>query len=223
VIGSVQVKHQAPLESDAVQRIRESVRQAAPGIANLRNLAIAQRRASTDALTGLPNRRALDDMLKRMVAESQRSNLPLAALMLDLDHFKRTNDQLGHSKGDELLAATGALLPHLLRASDFVARYGGEEFLILLPDTDLQGARIIAEKIRNAIGDIELAGEDIGLTVSIGVATRPDHALDGEQLQRAADRALYTAKTNGRNRVEVASGLSELPPDVRPEVDRVAG
>jgi diguanylate cyclase (GGDEF)-like protein len=143
--------------------------------------------------------------------------------MLDLDHFKRTNDQLGHSKGDELLAATGALLPHLLRASDFVARYGGEEFLILLPDTDLQGARIIAEKIRNAIGDIELAGEDIGLTVSIGVATRPDHALDGEQLQRAADRALYTAKTNGRNRVEVASGLSELPPDLRPEVDRVAG
>ena len=213
VIGSVQVKHQAPLEREAVLRIRESVSQAAPGIANLRNLAIAQQRASTDALTGLPNRRALDDMLKRMVAESQRSNLPLAALMLDLDHFKRTNDQFGHSKGDELLAATGALLHHLLRASDFAARYGGEEFLVLLPDTNLEGARTIAEKVRNAIGDIELAGEDIHLTVSIGVATRPDHAIDGEQLQRAADRALYTAKTNGRNRVEVASGPSELAPE----------
>ena len=213
VIGSVQVKHQAPLEPDAVQRIRESVRQAAPGIANLRNLAIAQQRASTDALTGLPNRRALDDMLKRMVAESQRSTLPLTALMLDLDHFKRTNDQFGHSKGDELLAATGALIPHLLRASDFAARYGGEEFLILLPDTNLEGGRTIAEKIRNAIGDIQLAEEDIHLTVSIGVATRPDHALDAEQLQRAADRALYTAKTNGRNRVEVASGPSELAPE----------
>ena len=210
VIGSV--KHQAPLESDAMQRITESVRQAAPGIANLRNLAIAQQRASTDALTGLPNRRALDDMLKRMVAESQRSTLPLAALMLDLDHFKRTNDQFGHSKGDELLAATGALIPHLLRTSDFAARYGGEEFLILLPDTNLEGARIIAEKIRTAIGEIELAGEDIHLTASIGVATRPEHAIDGEQLQRAADRALYTAKTNGRNRVEVASRTSELAP-----------
>jgi diguanylate cyclase (GGDEF)-like protein len=213
VIGSVQVKHQAPLEPDAVQRIRESVRQAAPGIANLRNLAIAQQRASTDALTGLPNRRTLDDMLKRMVAESQRSTLPLTALMLDLDHFKRTNDQFGHSKGDELLAATGALIAHLLRASDFAARYGGEEFLVLLPDTNLEGARTIAEKIRNAIGDIQLAGEDIHLTASIGVATRPDHALDAEQLQRAADRALYTAKTNGRNRVEVASGPSELAPE----------
>jgi GGDEF domain-containing protein len=93
VIGSVLAKHQASLESDAVQHIRDSVSQAAPVIANLRNLAIAQLRASTEALTGFPNRRALDDMLKRMVAESRRSTLPLAALMLDLDHFKRTNSK----------------------------------------------------------------------------------------------------------------------------------
>ncbi len=209
VIGSVQVKHQVPLEDDARQHIGESVRQAAPVIANLRNLAIAQRRASTDALTGLPNRRALDDMLKRMVAESRRSNLPLAALMLDLDHFKRTNDQFGHSKGDELLAATGALLPHLLRESDFAARYGGEEFFVLLPDTDLPGATVIAEKLRTGIEDIDLAGEAIRLTASIGVAGLPDHALDAEQLQRAADRALYTAKANGRNRVQLAIGPSD--------------
>jgi diguanylate cyclase (GGDEF)-like protein len=209
VIGSVLVKHEAALGGDASQHIRESVKQAAPVIANLRNLAIAQRRASTDSLTGLPNRRALDDMLKRMVAESRRNELPLAALMLDLDHFKRINDDLGHSKGDELLAAVGAALQHVLRATDFAARYGGEEFLVLLPATDVQGALTTAEKIRTATEKIELPGEQIDLTVSIGVAALPDHAIDGEQLQRAADRALYLAKNNGRDRVEVASGPSD--------------
>ncbi|MGI8571213.1 MAG: diguanylate cyclase [Solirubrobacteraceae bacterium] len=210
VIGSVLINHEAPLDSNALQRIRESVGQAAPVIANLRNLAIAQLRASTDALTGLPNRRALDDMLKRMVAESHRNALPLAALMFDLDHFKRINDEFGHSKGDELLAAVGASLRHLMRADDFAARYGGEEFLVLLPGTDLDGALTIAEKIRRAIDNIELAGADLRLTVSIGAAVLPDHATDAERLQRAADRALYSAKTNGRDRVEVASGPAEV-------------
>jgi diguanylate cyclase (GGDEF)-like protein len=206
VIGSILVQHDRPLGRDDARRIRESVAQAAPAIANLRNLAIAQTRAGTDVLTGLPNRRALEDMIKRMVAGAHRSNAPLAALMLDIDHFKRTNDVFGHSKGDEILAAIGASLPHWLRQSDFIARYGGEEFLVLLPNTDVPAALIIAEKIRSAIPKIELAGDHVPLTISVGVAALPDHALDAEQLERAADRALYAAKNNGSNRVEVASG-----------------
>jgi diguanylate cyclase (GGDEF)-like protein len=210
VIGALLIQHENELDDAAVRRMRESVGQAAPVIANLRNLAIAQLRAATDALTGLPNRRALDDMIKRMVAQSHQANTPLAALMLDLDHFKRANDTFGHSKGDEILAALGASLPNWIRRTDFAARYGGEEFLVLLPETDLPGALIIAEKIRSAVADIRLTGLELDLSASVGVAVLPHHAIDSEQLVRAADRALYAAKTNGRNRVEVASEPAAL-------------
>lgn len=213
VIGSVQVQHQTPLDADELRRVSESVRQAAPVIANLRNLAIAQRRASIDELTGLPNRRALDDTLRRMVAQANRSGLPLSALMLDLDHFKAVNDQFGHAKGDDALAAVGAALTHILRSSDFAARYGGEEFLILLADTDIHGGIIAAEKTRRAVSRINLPGEPIRLTASIGLAALPDHATDAEEIQRAADRALYAAKIHGRNRVEIASAAPETSAD----------
>jgi diguanylate cyclase (GGDEF)-like protein len=210
VIGSLLVQHENELDDDAVRRMRESVGQAAPVIANLRNLAIAQLRAATDALTGLPNRRALDDMIKRIVAQAHQANTPLAALMLDLDHFKRANDTFGHSKGDEILAALGASLPNSIRRTDFAARYGGEEFIVLLPETDLPGALLIAEKIRSSVADIRLTGIDLDLSASVGLAVLPNHAIDSEQLVRAADRALYAAKTNGRNRVEVASEPAAL-------------
>jgi diguanylate cyclase (GGDEF)-like protein len=210
VIGSLLLQHDGALDGDDVRRMRESVAQAAPVIANLRNLAIAQLRAATDALTGLPNRRALDDMIKRVVAQAHHANMPVAALMLDLDHFKRANDTFGHSKGDEILAALGASLPNWIRRTDFAARYGGEEFVVLLPETDLPGALIIAEKIRSGVAEIHLAGLDLELSASLGVAVLPSHAIDSEELVRAADRALYAAKTNGRNRVEVASGPAAL-------------
>jgi diguanylate cyclase (GGDEF)-like protein len=213
VIGSLLIEHEHELDDDSVRRMRDSVGQAAPVIANLRNLAIAQLRAATDALTGLPNRRALDDMIKRIVAQAHQANAPLAALMLDLDHFKRANDTFGHSKGDEILAAIGASLPQWIRRTDFAARYGGEEFLVLLPDTDLPGALAIAEKIRSGISDIRLIGLDLELSASVGVAVLPNHAIDSEQLVRASDRALYAAKTNGRNRVEVASEPAALAVD----------
>jgi diguanylate cyclase (GGDEF)-like protein len=213
VIGSLLVQHDDPLDDDGVRRMRESVAQAAPVIANLRNLAVAQLRAATDALTGLPNRRALDDMIKRIVAQAHQANTPVAALMLDLDHFKRANDTFGHSKGDEILAALGASLPNWIRRTDFAARYGGEEFVVLLPETDLPGALIIAEKIRGGVADIRLSGVDLELSASVGVAVLPHHAIDSEELLRAADRALYAAKTNGRNRVEVASEPAALASD----------
>ncbi|MHB8233835.1 MAG: diguanylate cyclase [Solirubrobacteraceae bacterium] len=203
VIGSVLASHPDPLADSESQSIKQSVVQAAPVLANLRNLAIAERRAETDALTGLPNNRNVTDTVRRMVALASRTVSPLAALALDLDHFKEINDTYGHGSGDEVLAAVGSTLKASRRESDFVGRAGGEEFLILLPDTSLDGAQLVAENVRGAIASISVASVARSITASIGVAVLPDHAGDATTLLRHADRALYTAKNNGRNRTEV--------------------
>jgi diguanylate cyclase (GGDEF)-like protein len=205
VIGSVLVSmDDTPTDADR-RRIDESVVQAAPVLANLRNLALAERRAATDSLTGLPNKRALDDSIKQMAAQAGRTASPLSIIFLDLDHFKRINDTHGHDRGDEVLAAVGALLRHELRASDVPGRMGGEEFLILLPATDGRGAMTIAEKLRLAIHDLEIRGLEHAITASLGVATLPDDAADTDTLIRTADRALYAAKQLGRDRVQSPS------------------
>jgi diguanylate cyclase (GGDEF)-like protein len=178
--------------------------QAAPVLANLRNLAIAALRAATDSLTGLPNARAVGDTVKRMVAQAGRTSRPLAAALLDLDHFKQVNDTFGHGRGDDVLAAVGAALRDGLRESDFIGRMGGEEFVMLLPATDRAGAVAAAEKIRAAVAAITVPGVQRQITISIGIAVIPEHAGDADGLLREADRALYTAKERGRNRVEVA-------------------
>jgi diguanylate cyclase (GGDEF)-like protein len=203
VIGSVLVARQKRIgERDRI-RVRDSVVQAAPILANQRNLALAELRAASDALTGLPNRRAADETIQRMAAHAARRGSPLAVVLLDLDHFKQINDVHGHEQGDKALAAVGQILGSTLRASDFAARYGGEEFLILLPDTPRSTARDVAEKLRLAIMGLELS--QVGsLTASFGVAALPDDGAECEQLVRTADRALYAAKAAGRNRVETA-------------------
>jgi diguanylate cyclase (GGDEF)-like protein len=201
VIGVVLISHDATLQESARVRIRETVARAAPVLANLRNLAIAKLQASTDALTGLPNQRAVQDTLKLMVAQASRTVSPLAALLVDLDHFKKINDVYGHDRGDEVLAAAGVALRTVARESDFVGRYGGEEFLLLLPSTDKQGATQVAEAVRRAIGAVHTPNTD-QITASVGVAVLPDDGGDGVTLFRSADRALYSAKRNGRNRVE---------------------
>jgi diguanylate cyclase (GGDEF)-like protein len=203
VIGSVLANHEAPLSDYEVRSMRDAVVQAAPVLGNLRNLAIAELRSATDVLTGLPNRRAIEDTLKRMVAQSSRTVMPLAALMCDLDHFKHVNDQFGHGSGDDLLAAVGAALSATLRGSDFAGRYGGEEFLILLPATGPDGAQEVAEKIRSSLADLRVPTVARRTTVSIGIAVLPDHANDAGSLARAADRALYAAKKAGRDRTEM--------------------
>jgi diguanylate cyclase (GGDEF)-like protein len=205
VIGSVLLVHPDPLGEEQTAALRDSVSQAAPILANLRDLALAQFRASTDGLTALPNQRAVKDTVKRMVAQTSRALAPLSAIMLDLDHFKQINDSYGHSRGDDVLAAVGAVLADTVRASDFVGRNGGEEFIVLLPATDTDAGLAVAEKIRAAISEIRITEVDRAITASLGVATIPDHASDGDQLVRAADRALYLAKTNGRNRVETGT------------------
>ncbi len=205
VIGSVLVQRPSSYKGGERTRIRESVAQAAPVLANLRNLAIAELRAATDSLTGLPNKRAVGDTFNRMFAQSARSLSPLSLLVLDLDHFKALNDRFGHPIGDQALANVGAALRSVLRESDFAGRNGGEEFTVLLPDTDTQGALSTAEKIRAAIEDISIPGLDLTITASLGVATYPEHALSSDRLERLADAALYVAKRSGRNRVELAA------------------
>ena len=204
VIGSVLITRREPLDADDAARAKSTVAQAAPMLANLRNLALAEFRANNDSLTGLPNKRAAEDTLKRMVAQAGRSVTPLSVMLLDLDFFKQINDRYGHSKGDEVLAAVGTCLQSTLRANDFAGRFGGEEFLILLPDTARVSAIVVAEKIRHAIASIVVPELDRDVTASIGLAVLPDHAGHAAGLLREADHALYTAKATGRNRVAVA-------------------
>ena len=204
VIGSVLLIRPVGHQLADEQRIRESVSQAAPVLANLRNLAIAEIRASTDGLTGLPNKRAVTDALKRMYGQAATTGAPLSLLLLDLDHFKQINDVRGHALGDQVLAKVGAVLRSVLRTGDFAGRNGGEEFAIVLPDTEIIMAVQIAERVRTAVAEISLPGTDVTVTTSIGIAGYPDHATTPERLERLADAALYVAKRQGRNRTEVA-------------------
>jgi diguanylate cyclase (GGDEF)-like protein len=204
VIGSVLLNRETAHTESEDQRIRESVSQAAPVLANLRNLAGAEVRAATDGLTGLPNKRAVTETMKRMFALASRTGSSLTLVLLDLDHFKQINDQLGHPVGDQVLANVGAILRRALRAGDFAARNGGEEFALILPGTDASTGYLIAERVRAAIADITLPGIDVSVTASLGVAGFPEHASTPERLERLADAALYVAKRSGRNRSESA-------------------
>ena len=210
VTGSVMVNHPREPGPRLIAHIRENVGRAAPVLANLRNLAIAELRAATDRLTGLPNQRAIQETFKRMVAQAARTVTPLAAVLLDVDHFKQINDVYGHDRGNDVLAAIGVALANVIRASDFVGRYGGEEFLILLPDTEQLGAVHVAEAARAAISAIHIAGVDANITASAGVAVLPADGSDAVTLFRAADRALYAAKKSGRNCVQTADDATDV-------------
>ncbi|MFO0669392.1 MAG: diguanylate cyclase [Polyangiaceae bacterium] len=170
----------------------------------------AQRLAATDSLTGLSNRRAFVEMVARDVSLAHRHGWPLSVLLLDLDHFKRVNDERGHAAGDAVLAAVADALARTVRKSDLVARWGGEEFVVALSHTAVSGARVMAERLRRQIGDRKVevpslvtrgAVESISVTASIGVGTlAPGDSL--EALVARADAAMYNAKSRGRNRVE---------------------
>lgn len=164
-------------------------------------------RASTDALTGLANRRKLDEVMKSEWMRSLRSGKPVSLLVIDVDHFKAFNDRHGHHGGDEALRNVATTIANnIRRPGDFVARYGGEEFVVVLGETDLDGARAVAEIIRNAVQNLApYAGDSDPITVSIGMASTQANADESvEALFSRADRALYVAKSNGRNRVEPA-------------------
>jgi two-component system, cell cycle response regulator len=158
---------------------------------------------TTDVLTGLRNRRFLSAELERAVSRARRHGLGLAVLLLDIDHFKRVNDEHGHAAGDEVLAAVAVRMGAALRTEDVLARWGGEEFLALAPDTGQVGAAVLAERLRAAVAAEPVAVlPDLEIPVSISVGwTTFAHGDDDQAMLRRADEALYEAKDAGRNAV----------------------
>lgn len=158
--------------------------------------------ATLDPLTRLLNRRGMEDALQISMAQASRRGLPTSAIMVDIDHFKGVNDSFGHEVGDHVLRQVAEVVDRLCRSSDVVARTGGEEFLLILPETELNAARVLAERIREAIGQRPMLvdSQRIGVTVSLGVACMVG-GTNLDELSLEADRAMYLAKRGGRNRV----------------------
>jgi diguanylate cyclase (GGDEF)-like protein len=189
-------------------------------IIELQNQLVAARealreQATHDLLTGLWNRAAIFDFLKRELNRAERDGGPVSVVLADLDHFKQVNDTYGHLAGDVVLREAARRMTESLRSHDLIGRYGGEEFLLVLPGCDAARAAGLAERLRRCVGDqaVSMAEGAITATVSLGVAaTHTPAAAEAEKLLRAADDALYRAKRAGRNRVESSQevALEEL-------------
>lgn len=175
------------------------------------SLTKSEQRAKTDTLTGLPNRRALDEFFRTAQIAAMEKGESLSVLLLDIDHFKRFNDSFGHGVGDQVLRLMAQVLRDKVRNVDLPARYGGEELIVVLPAADLAMATVIAERIRRAIAECHISRRSTGenlptITVSIGAAQfRPGEAM--MELIERCDRALYLAKGSGRNRVVTESEI----------------
>ena len=177
-------------------------------LANLKLRESLQNQAIHDPLTGLYNRRYLEETMDRELHRTKRQQTTLGVVMMDLDHFKDFNDTFGHTAGDALLSALANLITTGIRAEDIACRYGGEEFLLIIPGASLEAVRERAEKLRQEVKALQVKYQDRFLqsaTISLGVAIFPDHGLTAAEVIAAADAALYRAKQAGRDRVEIAS------------------
>jgi diguanylate cyclase (GGDEF)-like protein len=156
-----------------------------------------------DPLTGLYNRRFMEESLEQEIQRAEREKYPVSLVMLDIDHFKFVNDEFGHQAGDQILRALSDQVRIHVRRGDVACRYGGEEFLIILPNTSIEVACRRAEELRQAFETLKVEHNHVSIqrTISIGVACYPNHGDDLEKIITAADAALYTAKANGRNQV----------------------
>jgi diguanylate cyclase (GGDEF)-like protein len=196
---------------EAEERLAHTVADmAALALASLRLRQGLREQATRDPLTHLFNRRHMEESLQRELRRAERRQRPLGIILLDLDHFKRTNDTLGHDAGDALLRAVGRFLQTHIRGEDLPCRYGGEEFLLILADSTLEDTRRRAEQLREGIKGllVEHDGRLLGpVTASLGVAVFPEHGLTAEAVVRAADAGLYQAKADGRDRVAVGPVL----------------
>lgn len=175
-------------------------------IENMRLYHRARAQSLTDSLTGLPNARFLRDHLPARLAEAKRGHRPFSLILLDSDSLKKVNDRLGHQAGDRLVIELAETLrgpDRGVRSSDIVVRYAGDEFVILMPDTGRQEAAVVAERLRAAIASLpfRMGDQEVQCTASLGVSTYPDDALTPDELLRSADRAMYEAKRQGKNRV----------------------
>ena len=186
-------------------------------VANIRLREALRTQSIRDPLTGLYNRRYLNEMLERETRRAVRAEHGLGILMLDLDHFKKFNDTYGHDAGDTVLRETASFLTKSVRAEDIVCRFGGEEFVVILPMADLTASHARAERIRSKLRELTVLhqGQSLGmLTVSVGVAELPSHGTNPQELIEAADAALYRAKREGRDRVAVAEPRLPADPQV---------
>ena len=210
VIGALVMESESPIPitpTDA-KNLRLLGVMAAHALETVWEIEEINRRARTDALTGLANRQQFEERLTRIVMETNRFGGSCTLVIADIDRFKHVNDTYGHQVGDEVLKRVAVALQAEIRNVDLCARYGGEEMALLLPQTDIAGGRQLAERLRVAVGGrpFVIGGRDIRVTISLGLATYPEGARDRDELFSAADRALYVAKREGRNRV-VAGGL----------------
>jgi diguanylate cyclase (GGDEF)-like protein len=213
-LGAVVLTAQFGVLRPSATRVLEIlVNQAAALLATIQLAERMYDKALHDPLTGLLNRRAFADSLAHEIARRERQGGTIALLMLDLDHFKKLNDTHGHPAGDAALKRSAELFGRHLRRGDLAARYGGEEFVVMLPGADEEVALTIAERIRSALehAQIEFGGAKIRVTASVGLAVWPEHGRGPQELLGAADRALYTAKGSGRNRVVAAPPVEPEP------------
>ena len=188
---------------DRASHIGVYLREAAPVLEAKRLMETLRESSLRDPMTGLHNRRFLEESVETLIGQAQRRKASMAFLMLDLDYFKMVNDTYGHDAGDAVLNTLAKLLRQSVRASDFVIRYGGEEFLILLQETDAAAAGAVAEKIRAAVADLKIqtSGGILQKTISIGISSYPEDSDTFWQALKFADVAMYNAKETGRNRV----------------------
>jgi diguanylate cyclase len=208
-------------------RLAQAEKQIAAQAADLRSY---ETEARTDSLTNLANRRAFDDEMQRRFAEWQRRQTPFTLMILDIDHFKQFNDSHGHPAGDEVLRNVGKVLVKTARQMDLPCRYGGEEFACILPSTEIQEARVAAERFRKAIevSSVKFEGQSFSVTASIGVACVGPGDDEPARLIRRADEALYKSKEAGRNCGHWHNGTQCLPvvctlPTIVPPADATAG
>ena len=178
-----------------------------------KELETSQQEARTDSLTGLTNRRGLEKRLEIEQIRAHQNNAPFSVIMLDIDHFKTVNDTFGHLVGDSLLKGFAAVLSSQVRRNDLAARYGGEEFLIILPETNVEGAYAVAEKIRTILSKkewtIKESGKRIGqIKASIGIAQYKQLDETAKEVVNRADQAMYHAKNTGRDRIVIHSDLN---------------
>lgn len=207
--GSLTLTRRQRFADEELEAIEQSIGVAICQIRNACQFATVQQAALTDALTAIPNKRALDEALVRACCISDRHREDFTLLLCDLDHFKQVNDNHGHVIGDHLLKAAAAQIEQAIRSSDALYRFGGEEFAILLPHTLEQEARVVAERIRESIAgfSVDCGDTDVSVTCSLGVATRQRDESPEQWLARA-DEALYRAKDKGRNQTRVSDRIA---------------
>lgn len=183
-------------------------------LANLRLREALRAQSIRDPLTGLFNRRYMEESLDRELPRASREKTSLGVVLIDLDHFKQFNDTFGHAAGDTLLARVGLFLRNQIRSEDIACRYGGEEFILILPGSSLEATRARAERIRQHLRQMSIGyeGQTLGtITLSAGVAAFPHDGSNAKAVLRAADDALYHAKSKGRDRVMIAQDVKQLP------------